>query len=66
MFDCSQMVTILFNILALHVLLFITVCIQNTLVDTQNVSVTKELIPIQFNVLNPNIVLEFHSWLLFS
>ena len=27
-FDCSQMVTILFNILTSHVLLFITACIQ--------------------------------------
>ena len=43
MFDCSQMVTILFNLLASHVLLFITICTQSTLVNTQNVSVTKRV-----------------------
>jgi hypothetical protein len=29
-FDCSQMVTILFSVLTSHVLLFITACIQLT------------------------------------
>jgi len=34
-----------------------------TLVNTQNVSVTKILdIPFQFNVLNPNMALEFNFW----